>query len=192
MLAQIQELRAEYNQLERSLGNHAVNVGNYESATVGLVGTLGKLGDGINKTTEDTKGMLSLFQAGVGIALMFDDKNSDLAKTMNSLGKIMATKGAIASKGAAIMEGVHAVQVRARASAIALANKQTLLATIAQKAFNLVAYANPYVLLAMAVVTVVGALAMFISSTESARERQERMNEAVEKSIELKDQYASK
>jgi len=203
MLAQIQELRAEYNELERSLGNHAVNVGNYESATASLTGTLEKLGEGANKTAESTKGMLSLFQAGVGIALMFDEGNDKLSKTMNNLGKIMAivgalqqannillTKGALASKTSALMEGVHAIQIRARASAIAMANKQTLLATIAQKAFNLVAYANPYVLLAMALISVVGALILFSSSTETASEKQKRLNELQREAIEIKNERA--
>lgn len=205
MLTQIQELRAEYNELERSLGNHAVNVGNYESATHGLNNTLNNLSDNMSRAGEQTQGMLNLFQAGVGIALMFDEENSQLSKTMNSLGKILAivgalqqannlllAKGAVASKASAIMEGIHAVQVRARASAIALATKNTIGATVAQTAFNIVAKANPYVLLAMALVTVIGALAMFAMNTESATEKQSRMNDAVQKSIELKDQQAGK
>lgn len=39
--------------------------------------------------------------------------------------------------------------------------KATISATVAQKAFNLIANANPYVLLATALVTVVGALTLF-------------------------------
>lgn len=204
MLTQIQELRAEYNELERSLGNHAVMVGNYENATASLTGTLERLGEGTNETAENTKGMLSLFQAGVGIALMFDEGNDRLSKTMNNLGKIMAivgalqqannillTKGALASKTSAVMEGVHAIQVRARASAIAMANKQTLLATVAQKAFNLVAYANPYVLLAMALISVVGALVLFSSNTETASEKQKRLNDLQRESIDLKNERAN-
>lgn len=203
MLKQIQEMRAEYNELERSLGNHAVMVGNYENATKSLTGTLEKLGDGTNKLAEETKGVLSLFQAGVGIALMFDDGNDKLSKTMNTLGKIMAivgalqqannlllTKGALASKGAAVMEGIHAVQIRARASAIAMARKNTIGATIAQKAFNLVAYANPYVLLAMALVSLIGALVLFSRDTETASEKQKRLNELQREAIEIKNERA--
>nr|DAE47060.1 MAG TPA: chromosome segregation ATPase [Caudoviricetes sp.] len=205
MLKQIQELRAEYNQLERSLGNHAVNVGNYESATAGLVGTLNTLGEGINKTAENTKGMLSLFQAGAGIIALFGKESDTTSKILIQVGKILTivnalqqannillTKGALASKGAAIMEGIHAVQVRARASAIALSTKNTVAATVAQAAFNIVAKANPYVLLAMALITVIGALAAFAIGTDSAAEKQKQMNDAVEKSIDLKDRYASK
>lgn len=202
MLSQIQELRAEYNDLERSMGNHTVVVGNYENANKGLQGSLNSLSETLNSTSENTKGMLNIFQAGVGIALLFDDENSELQKTMNNLGKVMAIigalqsvnnsllqKGVIASKAAAVMEGIHAIQVRARAVAIALATKNTLAATIAQKAFNIVANANPYVLLAVALVTVIGALAAFAIGTDNATEKQREHNEIVQNSIELKEQY---
>ena len=202
---EIDKLTNKLKEAEAAKGTFTRNVGNYPQQINSINESFKKLGDGINNTANNTKGMLNLFQAGVGIALMFDDKNSDLAKTLNSLGKIMAiigalqqannlllTKGAIASKGAAVMESVHALQIKARATAISLATKNTLAASVAQKVFNLVAAANPYVLLAMALISVVGALVLFASSTESARERQERMNKAVENSIELKGQYASK
>lgn len=205
MLKQIQELRAEYNELEKSLGNHTVDVGNYGIATAGLTERLNTLGEGINKTAENTKGMLSLFQAGAGIIALFGDESNTTSKILVQVGKVLTivnalqaannillTKGALASKGAAIMEGIHAVQIRARATAIALSTKNTLAATIAQAAFNIVAKANPYVLLAMALITVIGALAAFALGTDSAAEKQKQMNDAVEKSIDLKDRYASK
>ena len=56
--------------------------------------------------------------------------------------------------------------------------KATLAATIAQKAFNLIAAANPYVLLALALVTVVGALVLFASNTDKSAKNQQKLNEA--------------
>ena len=55
--------------------------------------------------------------------------------------------------------------------------KATISATVAQKAFNLIANANPYVLLATALVTVVGALTLFSMGTKDAAEKQKRLNE---------------
>ena len=49
-------------------------------------------------------------------------------------------------------------------------------ATIAQKAFNAVANANPYVLLATAVIGVVTALALFSDNTDNAAAKQEEFN----------------
>ena len=55
-------------------------------------------------------------------------------------------------------------------------NQATIQATIAQKAFNLVAKANPYVLIATALISVVGALYMFSKGTKAAAEEQEKLN----------------
>lgn len=56
--------------------------------------------------------------------------------------------------------------------------KATLAATVAQKAFNLIAAANPYVLLALALITVVGALVLFASNTDKSAKNQQKLNEA--------------
>ena len=202
---EIDKLTNKLKEAEAAKGTFTRNVGNYPQQINSINESFKKLGDGINNTANNTKGMLNLFQAGVGIALMFDDKNSDLAKTLNSLGKIMAiigalqqannlllTKGAIASKGAALMESVHALQIKARATAISLATKNTLAASVAQKVFNLVAAANPYVLLAMALISVIGALVLFSGNTETAAEKQKVLNDLESESIELKKQVSDR
>ena len=51
----------------------------------------------------------------------------------------------------------------------------TKAATIAQAAFNAIAKANPYVLLATAIITVVGALAAFAIGSKKAKEQEEEM-----------------
>ncbi|NDW19871.1 hypothetical protein D0T53_13280 [Dysgonomonas sp. 216] len=89
-----------------------------------------------------------------------------------------------------IIQRVSILQTRAKVAAEALSTKGTITATIAQKAFNLVAYANPYVLLAVAIITVVGALYIFSRNTETAAEKQKKLNELVKESIDLKDKYA--
>lgn len=71
-------------------------------------------------------------------------------------------------KQGAVYQGVLAVQARARAQAEALATSSTKAATVAQKAFNLVAKANPYALLATAIVAVGTALVSFTSKAGEA------------------------
>lgn len=71
-------------------------------------------------------------------------------------------------KQGAVYQGVLAVQARARAQAEALATSSTKAATVAQKAFNLVAKANPYALLATAIVAVGSALYAFTQKSKEA------------------------
>ena len=87
-------------------------------------------------------------------------------------------------KQSSLMKGVAAIQEAALVKATNLNTAAqgkniivTKAATVAQAAFNLVAKANPYVLLAMALVTVVGALALYAKGTADASENQKRLNE---------------
>ena len=71
-------------------------------------------------------------------------------------------------KQSALMQGVLNVQKLAGAKAEALLAANTGKATVAQRAFNAVATANPYGLLLTAIGSVVGALSLFSSSTNDA------------------------
>ena len=64
-------------------------------------------------------------------------------------------------------------------------------ATAAQKAFNVVAKANPYVLLATAVIGVVSAFALFSDGAEEATEAQKKLNEAEENGKKVSEAYSS-
>lgn len=79
----------------------------------------------------------------------------------------------------ALIQSVMALQATARARAEALATSNTIAATVAQRAFNLVANANPYVLLATAIITVVGALALMSSGNKRAAEDQKKLNDVI-------------
>lgn len=81
----------------------------------------------------------------------------------------------------AVMQGVLAVKAKALAIATELQAKSTKTATIAQKAFNAVANANPYVLLATGIGAVIGALALFTSGSDDATDAQKRFNAEAEK-----------
>lgn len=87
-------------------------------------------------------------------------------------------------KQSSLMKGVAAIQEAALVKATNLNTAAqgkniivTKAATVAQAAFNLVAKANPYVLLAMALVTVVGALVLFAKGSSKAAEEQKKLLE---------------
>ena len=102
-------------------------------------------------------------------------------------------------KQSALMLGVSTLQTMALAKAEAYrrliqiqGTKATLGATIAQKAFNLVAMANPYVLLAMALVAVVAALVIFSDNTGKAADAQNRLNELQKAYLDTLDLESNK
>lgn len=85
----------------------------------------------------------------------------------------------------------------AKASAEKAGALATARATIAQKAFNLVAKANPYVLLATAIISVIGAIALFTKSTKEMSAEEERAKKHAEElrdamKGQLENAYASK
>ena len=97
---------------------------------------------------------------------------------------VQAIQNAV-QKQSALMLGISRIQMAALSKAQVYnrlvtmqGTKATLAATVAQKIFNLVAAANPYVLLALALITVVGALALFASNTDKSAKEQKKLNEA--------------
>lgn len=195
LTAKIAELNAKLKEAEEAKNAY---VGGDELETI-----FKNLGDTIDATTTKAQGMLNLFQAGVGFVLLFDEKNEALQNTMNKLGKVIAVvtalqsfnekiikKGTAATIANTAVEKIRTIQTLAAAKATELSTKNTLAASVAQKVFNLVAAANPYVLLAMALVSVIGALVLFSGNTEKAAEKQKKLNELQREAIELKNQNA--
>ena len=83
-------------------------------------------------------------------------------------------------------------QVKAEAAANVAKNAgtvATIKATVAQRAFNLVAKANPYVLLATAIATVVGALFLFAKRSDDAKQKQEELNKEIERGKKVQEAY---
>ncbi len=127
-------------------------------------------------------GGLSSAQAVMGL---FGGENENLNKIMLKSQALLAASttlqqfhSSIVQKGGLIAR-VMAVQEMARARATDLAAASTGRATIAQRALNLVAKANPYILLATALITVVGALYLFSTKAKSAADTQKELNKAI-------------
>lgn len=131
------------------------------------------------------------FAAFTGAMELFGAESEDVEEAQKKLQAAIAiTTGVQAiqnavQKQSAIMLGISRLQMAALSKAQVYnrlvtmqGTKATLAATIAQKAFNLIAAANPYVLLALALVTVVGALVLFASNTDKSAKNQQKLNEA--------------
>lgn len=115
------------------------------------------------------------FAAVTGAMSLFDSESEDVQEAQKKLQAAIAiTNGLTAIQAqlqhqSNLMLGIAKIQTLAKAKAEQLATKQTVAATVAQKAFNLVANANPYVLLATALMTVVGALVAFSAGSKEAK-----------------------
>lgn len=128
---------------------------------------------------------------------------SDLMEVQTQLQTALVASNALTSmqvnlqKQSALMQGVNVIQTKAAATAETIRTWAvgrgviaTKAATIAQAAFNAVAKANPYVLLAMAVVTVVGALYAFAKGNEAAKKAEEERQAQHERTKEINEGIA--
>lgn len=233
-----QETKAIYEEMKRlqeATGKTALNVGNYEGATVKLTSQIrqmtealavmrlegkadtaeyaalskeaGDLKDALADASQEVRNMASDtsqldvvlgaataagggFAAFTGAMELFGGASEDVAEAQKKLQAAIAiTTGLQAvqnavQKQSALMLGISRIQQAALTKAKVYdrlvtmqGTKATLAATVAQKAFNLIASANPYVLLAVALITVIGALVAFSSGTKKAAENQQRLNE---------------
>lgn len=138
--------------------------------------------------------MTAGFQSAVGAMKLFgvetDNNVEVLAQLQAAMGVVngLQTIQTALQKQSAVMQGVQAVQAAAAAAAQTSLAGATGAATVAQKAFNLVASANPYVLLATAVAAVGTALYAFASASSKAKQEAEEMAKAEEEAAKKADE----
>lgn len=148
------------------------------------------LAGGINVATSAVGGF-------TGVSALLGAKQEELVEIQTKLQASLAVSNALSTiqnnlqKESNLMLGVAAIQKKANAAAdavMAAAQGKGVIATkaaiVAQKAFNLVAKANPYVLLATALVTVVGALYAFSKGAAAAKKKEEELAKAQEEAEE--------
>ena len=122
------------------------------------------------------------FAAATGAMRLFGDESEDVQQAQRKLQAAIALVNGVTAiqknlqHQSALMLGISRIQTNALAKSEAYerlikikGNEATWGAVAAQKAFNLVAKANPYVLLATALVTVVGALVAFSAGAKEAK-----------------------
>lgn len=180
----------------------------------------GELSDAMADTTDAVKNAASdsrrFDQIAGGVQLVVDSfglataganafglSQEDLIEVQTRLQTALVASNALTSmqvnlqKQSALMQGVNVIQTRAaaaaetiRAWAVGRGAIATKAASAAQKVFNAVAKANPYVLLAMAVVTVVGALFAFSKGSAAAKKAEEERQAQMERSKEINEGIA--
>lgn len=186
LLQQIQALDAEYKALRESTGNFRDSVGNYEKALSGL----GKVSEGIDGVTKSSMGLAQGLLGANALMGMFGEQTEEDAKRAQQLQKIIALlsiaqqvntnvlkEGIVQNKLAVVTDTIRTTQIKAKTAAEVASTKGTIAATVAQRIFNAVASANPYVLLALALVAVGAALFAFASNTDNAAEKQKKLND---------------
>ena len=126
------------------------------------------------------------FQGLTGAAKLFGIESKDNLEVIAKLQAAMAVTNSLTTiqtalqKESALMMGISTIQTKALAAAKALETSNTIAATAAQKAFNVVANANPYVLLASAVLALGAALFSMGNDAKSAAAELERLNHIID------------
>ena len=143
----------------------------------------------------------SALQSFTGVAGLSEESVEELTRTIAAMQTIGAASNTVIKIGnalqkqSALMLGVRRTQELAAATAIKLktaaevkGKAATVAATVAQKALNTVAKANPYVLLASAVMALGTALFVFAKKSNAATKAEEARKQAAEEAAEsIKD-----
>lgn len=130
------------------------------------------------------QGLAGAASIATGVMGLLGSKNEDvqqaILKVQSALGVLNGIQGLsnALNKNSILMLTVKQVQARAAATAVALESNATKGATVAQAAFNLVAKANPYVLLASAAIAAGAAIYAFTQKTDEASRAQKGISEA--------------
>lgn len=139
----------------------------------------------------------------VGIMGLFNDKSEKMAELQTKIQSLMAvvvglegTYGML-KKSNTMMLAIENVRRKATIASMALEAKAkegnialTWSEVAAQKALNIVAKANPYVILITALLSVVGGIALFVSATKNSTKEQEKALQSTLDLISAKNQLA--
>ncbi|WP_407477484.1 AAA family ATPase [Elizabethkingia meningoseptica] len=179
-----QKNSAQYEELKRKAKEYQNALKEVEDEMNAIAGS--RALDVLIGTMGIASGVLS---TGAGAMALFGAESENLEKIMVKLQAVMAVAIGVQqiantlNKEGALIQGIVALQAMARSRAEALATKGTWSAVVAQKAYNLVASANPYVLLAVAITTLVGALYLMSKASDRAKTDKEELNKAIQDSI---------
>lgn len=133
------------------------------------------------------------FQGLVGAGKMLGIEMGNDVEVIAKLQAAMAVTNSLTTiqtalqKESALMQGIQAVKTAAASAAQRVFAAATGDATKAQAAFNAVSKANPYLLLASAVVAVGGALLAFSNNAKKAKDATEEQTEAMKQAQHMSD-----
>ncbi|MDR0737830.1 MAG: hypothetical protein LBF39_02025 [Prevotellaceae bacterium] len=196
----LRELREELMSLEdagevdtdkfRKLAEEAGNLTDQIGDTQDIINYLGSDTKGLDALNTGMSGLVGGFNLATSAGALLGGESEKLQEAFYKVQAAMsAVNGAMAvanalNKTSPLIRGIVYIQTLAAAKATNLQTAATGKATIAQRLFNLVAKANPYVLLAMAIITVVGAIAALVMAQDSEIKKQKELNKLREAELE--------
>lgn len=182
---QITELTQKASEMKDSIQDAASSVKLLASDTAKL-----------DAAKQGIEGLSSVFSLIASAGILGADSTERLVKVMARLKAIESATNAIIkisnvlNKDSILMLTIKNAQTKLATKATVEYAAATGTATVAQKTFNTVAKANPYVLLATAVLTVVGALAAFSKGTQQAEDDQASLNKELKQGTDLQKTYS--
>lgn len=193
MARQLQAAKEKAAEMTDMMGDLQTEIKNMASDTA----TLDVFADGLS-------GLAHTMSAVTGVMGIFTDDTEMMTKavtyftTAESIASAAIKVKNLLQRQSSLMLGVSAVQQKALTAAenldTAAKSKNviaTTAATAAQKAFNTVAKANPYVLLATALLGVVSAFALFSDGAEEATDKQKKLTLAEEAGKKASEAYSN-
>lgn len=196
--AQGQELRKKMEELTKKAGNLRDAMDDANRAIRGTASdtaTFDAVAQGLNVVTSTAgaaQGALSMLGVNEEALMDIQTKLQASLAISNALSVIQNNL----QKESALMLGIRTIKEKAAAAAIAIRSAAegkgiivTKAATVAQAAFNAVAKANPYVLLASVILGVVGALVGFTKKTKEATEAEKKQQEELENQRKAAEEF---
>lgn len=146
-------------------------IGDVTSGTLGVIASF----TGEEKDAQRAVVAFTTAQSALGAVTKIQNALQMQSNTMMAVSKVQTLAATAATNLKTAAEGKGVIMTKA--------------ATVAQAAFNTVAYMNPYVLLAMAIVGVVAALGTFIAFTHKSADEEEAEQRIAEKSEKVHKAY---
>ena len=185
MKAQLDQAKEAASQLLDMKGDISQELSNMASDTA----TWDSLSQGIDVVGTSATALIGIFSDVNGESEEAAETLKTMATVQSSLNAVISIGNAI-QKQSSLMKGISIIQSKASTLAKTMETKATVGATLAQRAFNAVAKANPYVLLATAVLAVGSALAVYAKNSTDAKKKEEELQKAQERAKQLNDTYA--
>jgi len=184
--AKIQELTNEASNMKDTIQDASASVKLLASDTSRL-----------DAAKQGIQGLSAAFSLVASAGILGADSTEKMVKVMARLKAIESATNAVIqianvlNKDSILMLKIKTIQTNMATRATQAQTSATVGATVAQKAFNTAAKANPYVLLASVILTVVGALTALTIGTNDDTEAQEKHAKAIEEQNRKYQAYAN-
>jgi hypothetical protein len=173
--------------MAQKLGQLKDAMGDVAQETNNLGDDMGKL-KGASEGISALVGGFGMINSAIGIGTsegkLYNAVMRNLQITLTALASLTALQTAL-QKESALMTLVNTLREKARARAVIASTAATGKATIAQRLFNIVANANPYVLLLTGLTTLITLLVAFSANANTSAESQKRLNEQQKRFLDL-------